>query len=549
MVGEMRRLFLPAALVVASATACTTILGNFDIGGAGPGTSGDAGPDGAGPTPPPPGSDSGMPGSDAAMPGFVLTAPMTFAIIRGTAASLDIDVTRTAFPADITLTLSDLPTLITLTAPATNTLVLKGGQTHAIFPLQAAGNAALGKFSMTVKATSPGVPDQTAAFTLLSADPPGSLDLTFGGSGVKALGGGAPEAVVVQDNGAVVVGGVDSAPGPRLVRYLENGTDDVPFNTAVASSLPAGGRVHGVAIRSLVPSNPQIVVAAQTPSPHFVVQVYNHDGSLDTTFGNGGTVEVVSQGTQANAVAVDSQQRIVAVGVNGSAPYARRLATNGAVSVINVPAVPAAYAGAAVAPRAVTIGPADDIWISGTITPTGSTHAFVAHVTPALQPDITFGVGGMVVLGADGTYTEGRGLARFPTGEIGISGNNSTVGSSSAYGMVAPDGGLPVFDVDGGLLFGKHGSGYDFGYNGATMQPDGRIILTGGRGSNTKSHPYYERRFVDGGVDLIGDAGIVDYVVGNPCCSSWNAAAVARDGRIVVAGADDAGWIVARYWP
>jgi len=535
-----RRVLFSAAAVLVGTAACTSILGDFTVGNGATGTdasvTGDA-----------PADLDGNMLVDGAAAGFKLERPALVSIVRGASASIEVDVVRTAFDAEIALTIADLPMGITVVAPRTTTINLTKGASHASFPISAAANSALGQFQVKVTATSAGVASQTDNFVLQCADPPGSIDLTFGGSGVKALAGAQADAVVVQASGAVVVGGGDGT-AARVLRYAVDGTDDTAFNGKIAASLPGAGsaRVRALATRTLVPTNPQIVVAGNTPSPHFFVQVYNQDGSLDTTF-NTGIFEIPSSGTQAYAVAVDSQQRIVAVGANTTTPgpIGRRFAANGTATGLSFPTVPAAYAGATLSPRAVVVGANDDLWIAGALLGANN-HAFLVHLNPALQPDAGFGTGGIVVLGPDSNYYEAWAMARFPSGELGIAGTDGT--SKASYGVVTPGGARP-FAVDGGMLQVGHGTLYDFGYRGAAMQADGKIILAGGRGSNTKEHPFYERRYLDGGVDLIADSGTVDYINGAPSSSEWHAAATTPGGRIVLAGVDDAGWIVARYWP
>jgi uncharacterized delta-60 repeat protein len=526
--------------VLMGTAACTALLGDFSVSG-GTGTGADGGPGNDAPS-----TGDGAMLVDGATPAFKLQKPALVNIVRGTTSSIEVDVVRTAFDADINVTLADLPVKVDVVAPRTLTINLTKGASHASFPIMAAANSALGQFQIKVTASSAGVPDQNDTFVLQCADPPGSIDLSFGGSGVKALPQGQAEALVVEGNGSIVVGGTDIA-AARVLRYGVDGTEDATFNAKIATSLPTGAaRVRGLAVRSLVPSNPQIVVAGNTVNPHFFVQVYNQDGSLDTTF-NTGIFELPTTGTQATAVAVDSMQRIVAVGTNTATPgpLGRRFAMNGTGTALSYPAVPAAYAGATLSPRAVVIGANDDVWIAGALLGANN-HAFVVHLNPMLQPDMGFGTGGIVVLGPDTSFYEGWALARFPTGELGVGGTDGT--SKATYGVVTPAGARP-FPVDGGMLSIGHGTTYDFGYHGAAMQADGRIILAGGRGSNTKEHPFFERRSLDGGVDLFADSGTVDYINGTPSSSEWHAAAITPGGRIVLAGVDDFGWIVARYWP
>src|SRR5262249_35421633 len=127
--------------------------------------------------------------------------------------------------------------------------------------------------------------------------------------------------VQVQPDGSILVGGTDDylssfAPGsgiaaaldPRGVVSYMSYTDGVFFT-------PSAVQVDG-----------KTVVAMNNLS-HFVVQRYNTDGSLDTSFGNAGTKRVDFGDTsdeKATAVAVQPDGKIVVAGYSyqgGSAGY------------------------------------------------------------------------------------------------------------------------------------------------------------------------------------------------------------------------------------
>ena len=139
------------------------------------------------------------------------------------------------------------------------------------------------------------------AALILSASPAmaqaGKLDPTFGVGGVFTNSVGVLGTVAaVQSNGKIVVGGQIS-PEAAVVRLNANGTLDSTFGTGgtVSISFPGddfgGAQVIGLAIQS----DGKIVAAisnfVQGFGPLFIVARLNVNGSLDATFGSGGIVE------------------------------------------------------------------------------------------------------------------------------------------------------------------------------------------------------------------------------------------------------------------
>lgn len=155
----------------------------------------------------------------------------------------------------------------------------------------------------------------------------GSLDPTFGNGGIVTTpgtecGGGEPFVncvAAVQSNGQIVVAGANVAPPEStaivLARYNTNGSLDSNFGNAgiVQFSTDNGGPPFGLAIQS----NGQIVFAAPN---NLVLNVYrlNTNGTLDTTFGNGGIAAISSVfligPTQGGLVLLPSGKILVAAG-------------------------------------------------------------------------------------------------------------------------------------------------------------------------------------------------------------------------------------------
>jgi uncharacterized delta-60 repeat protein len=152
-----------------------------------------------------------------------------------------------------------------------------------------------------------GSASNSADFALVRYNPNGSLDTTFGTGGevlTPVPGGGTISSVVVQPDGKVVVGGyayADNYNGQALTeftlaRYNSNGSLDSTFGSGgIVYTYWPGASGQGSINALALESNGQIVAVGKaspgTPgATAWGVARYNGDGSLDTTFGTGGTV-------------------------------------------------------------------------------------------------------------------------------------------------------------------------------------------------------------------------------------------------------------------
>jgi uncharacterized delta-60 repeat protein len=153
------------------------------------------------------------------------------------------------------------------------------------------------------------VAGETGSPTLLRYTPNGALDTSFGTGGVviTTLGGvNINEAAVVQPDGKIVLAcdPFDPATNTRefsVARFNVNGTADSTFGSGgvVTTSFGVGDDGWGGVT---LQGDGKIVVsgtAGNSPSTSALYLLrYNTDGSLDTTFGAGGTVAVQSPGGQ-----------------------------------------------------------------------------------------------------------------------------------------------------------------------------------------------------------------------------------------------------------
>jgi uncharacterized delta-60 repeat protein len=154
----------------------------------------------------------------------------------------------------------------------------------------------------------------------------GELDRTFSHNGKVATGVyGNPSAVAIDSHGRIVVAGSYqdcddcSYSSFVLARYKPDGTLDRSFGTVTTDF---GGYPYASANSVAIDSQGRIVVAGGVggrPEPDwgdFALARYKPDGSLDPSFGGDGkvTTDFRGGGDEANAVAIDSQGRIVAAG-------------------------------------------------------------------------------------------------------------------------------------------------------------------------------------------------------------------------------------------
>jgi uncharacterized delta-60 repeat protein len=165
-------------------------------------------------------------------------------------------------------------------------------------------------------------------FALARYNPDGSLDASFGSGGkiTTAIGSrNAAYAVALQPDGKIIAAGFTYIVGDgdiALVRYNPDGSLDTTFGTGgtIRTSIGNSGEdVHGVALQP----DGKIVAAGSSLTVNesdrdFTLVRYNPDGSLDINFGNEGKIITNIQGTGssdiARAVVVQPNGKIVVAG-------------------------------------------------------------------------------------------------------------------------------------------------------------------------------------------------------------------------------------------
>jgi len=377
----------------------------------------------------------------------------------------------------------------------------------------------------------------------------GALDPTFAGTGIATMalaGSGDLNAVAVQPDGKIVAGGFVGLPGAQngllaVVRYTAAGSLDPSFgHNGLVTTDVGTGVIYALAVQP----DGKIVAAGgsyqQNPSTWEAVFVrYNVDGSLDSTFGDGGIVGPTSAGNA--AIAIQPDGKIVTLVGGGPNIALFRYNADGSPDAAFgwggqvVTSSPNSEYGAALA-----LVPGGRIIVAGaSSSPNDLTNASILmrRYNSDGSLDTSFGSNGAVVTPA-GVPASASSVVLQPDGKILLAGD-ALVGSQyvSALARYAGDGALDTsFGDQGVVLTGGANLGYVDGAHSVLLQHDGKIVtvsdgLAWGWGFGLARH------LPDGAMDAgFGDGGIVTTTFGAATDGGTRAAALEPDGKVVVVG-------------
>jgi uncharacterized delta-60 repeat protein len=333
----------------------------------------------------------------------------------------------------------------------------------------------------------------TPAIGLVRYNPDGSVDTSFGTGGTVVTpfpnGQVSVAAMALQPDGKIVLGcsaiiGIPFVTAVLFaaVRYNENGTLDTSFGTggfATAPTGPAYQEVGGVALQT----DGKIIVSGVLGSPtgpvqqeYFGVIRYNPNGSLDTSFGNGGMVETPSAfGSQIKPkVIVQPDGKIV---ISGGTVVLRLnpdgsfdpLFGNGGKTTPNIEILSG---------QALALQPDGKIILAGgggTAAGGGSDFVLSRYNVNGL-PDPTFGINGVVESSV--THHEViNDIVVQTDGKIVAAG-----GASGAFGLAryTANGSLDSsFGTQGTLTTSFMSGGTGETAKGIVLQPDGKVVVAG----------------------------------------------------------------------
>jgi uncharacterized delta-60 repeat protein len=337
------------------------------------------------------------------------------------------------------------------------------------------------------------------------------LDATFGNSGLVTtdFSGDLDKAnsIAIQSDGKIVVAGrslhPDGTPRLALARYNGDGSLDSSFGNGGRVLTSARGLDAAYAL-ALLPNGKILVAAgARVREDDFGMARYESDGRLDDSFGNGGIVVTDLCGAERTSdIAVQPDGQILLAGNASRCHYE--------------------------SPSARVIGG-------------GSIFAVVRYSKKG-QLDRSFGTGGKATVGfSTSGFDQLSAIALQPDGRIVLAGRANSGRSDSPFALARlnNDGSLDTTFGKGGKLttnfLGNRNQANDL-----VIQPDGKIIAAGWA---TRVAPAYSLEIMaiaryngNGSLDTtFGSAGLVTNDFG---CRGGEARAVAlqRDGKLVVAG-------------
>ena len=319
----------------------------------------------------------------------------------------------------------------------------------------------------------------------------GSLDTSFGSSGLATGPAGESRGVAIQDDGKILLAGWSVDDGNydfRLARYNSDGSLDASFGSGgyVTTDFGASDLAHDVAVQT----DGKIVVCGRTWDD-FALARYNGDGSLDNTFGTNGTTttDFAPFTGYAKSIAIQSDGKILAAGLvhgggitgfgtaryNADGTADMSFGTDGKVITHFGPGPHET--------EEVVVRESGEILVVGAVHPSSHYMNFaVAGYAADGNPDSSFGTNGQVV--ADfGDYTRPHGAALQTDGKLlvfgyGPQGWGQNEREDFALARFHRDGRLDTAFGSDGIVFTNLG-GNDNGY-AVSFQPDGKIVVVGG---------------------------------------------------------------------
>ena len=323
---------------------------------------------------------------------------------------------------------------------------------------------------------------------------PSGLDTTFGSGGrvstpVGDIGQG--EAVMIQPDGGIVTAGsreIGLASDFALTRHNPDGSLDMSFGTNGIAITDFGGADDKALDAAPTPDGGIVAVGGADPGGlvkrDFAVARYNPDGTLDQSFGNHGIVTTdISGDDAAVALGIQADGKITLVGTAGEHIALARYTPNGTLDLSFGTGGTAIYPGFGEA-RSLAVTPNGAIFIAGG---SGGDFLLLSYRSDGtLNPG--FGNAGTVTTDISGSGDFAENLITDAQGRIILVGRaTSPTILDMALARYNPDGTLDTsFANHGTLTADFHGRG-EFGQDVA-LDSAGRIVAAGytANGGNTE---------------------------------------------------------------
>ena len=343
------------------------------------------------------------------------------------------------------------------------------------------------------------------------------------------------DATAIQSDGKIILVGYGQDNAARLLRYTTTGSLDSSFGTGGLAVL-AGFRALSVALDG----DGRIVIAGYVhngANSDFALARYNSDGTLDTTFGDGG-IQSTDFGSEdfGQSVAVQSDGKIVVAGYaytgfDGTSLAVARYNADGTLdaSFGTSGKLTTDFYGGNDAAYSLAVQSDGKIVVAG-CTQEGDSDLFaLARYNTDGSLDTSFSSDGLATADFAGTAFA-YGLALQADGKIVVAGRN---GADFALARFNADGALDATFSSDGLLTTDFG-GLDYGRS-VTIQPDGQIVVAG-YAHNGSDYDFAVCRYnADGTLDTsFGTAGKRTVDLGG--ADYGRAMAIQSDGRILLVG-------------
>jgi uncharacterized delta-60 repeat protein len=345
------------------------------------------------------------------------------------------------------------------------------------------------------------------------AESSGAPDASFGTGGTATTdfggAGAAARAVAVQPDGKIIAAGLAVINGVvdfALARYNRDGTLDPSFGTGgtVATGFDFPGSFDAITSVVLQPDG-KIVAAGTTvvnSFADFALARFNSDGTLDASFGTGGTVTTSfgALSAEAFAVAVQADGKVVAAGganINGGFDFALvRYNSNGTLdaSFGTSGKVTTAFDGppgqgfSFAQAFSVAVQPDGRIVAAGYASISGGFDAALARYNSNGTLDASFGTSGIATTDFAGSSDQPSSIALQGDGKIVVAGQTFV---SGGY-----DFAVARYNSNGTLdtSFGTSGkattdfAGSDDRPTSVAVQPDGNIVVAGVAGISGRAY-------------------------------------------------------------
>lgn len=299
---------------------------------------------------------------------------------------------------------------------------------------------------------------------LITSD--GSSDLTFNGTGFVITQIGSAVDVWIQTNSKIVALGNDGINFVAARYNLDGSLDKANFGSQNGFIAQPAGEARAIIIQPDL-NNAKILAVGNDNIPNFFIVRYNSDGSLDKTFGSSNGFVSTAKGLEANAIALQTDRKILAGGldINGNNFFIARYNLDGSLDT--------SFGG-----TGFIIGPIGEISAlaiqsDGKIIVVGSNfsnESIIARYNIDGIPDLTFGGIGSITF-ANANF---QNIAIQPDGKI-IASGFTPQSQNFILARFFPNGNLDTsFNSPNGFITFPPTRSF-----GLSLQPDGKIIATG----------------------------------------------------------------------